>query len=167
MRALSGVITGTKFCFPFRVILAGSSESGKTRFAGESLKRTDLFEESPESIVCYYPCYLDKLPVNWHITLNVPVTYKVGSPSKNDPLKLPSKSCVVLDDSYDDAVKSFAVDHFFRVISGKKRISVMILTQNNFTKGKYGREIRNSCNFLLLFRNCCDTSIDENVARMG
>ena len=41
------------------------------------------------------------------------------------------------------------------------------MTQNNFTKGKYGREIRNSCNFSVLFRNCCDASINENVARMA
>ena len=167
MRAVSGVITDSKFCFPFRIILAGSSESGKTRFAGELLKRTDIFEENPESIIYYYPCYMNKPPVNWHISMPISVTYQVGLPSKNDLLQLPMKSCVVLDDSYDEAIKSSAVHHLFRVISGKKQISVIIMTQNNFSRGKYGRDIRNSCNFSVLFRNCCDTSINENVARMA
>ena len=41
------------------------------------------------------------------------------------------------------------------------------MTQNNFSKGKYGRDIRNSCNFTVMFRNCCDVSINENIARMA
>ena len=80
---------------------------------------------------------------------------------------LERNSCVVIDDSFDEALKSSAIDHLFRVISGKRNICVMIMTQNNFSKGKYGREIRNSCNFSVLFRNCCDVSINENIARMA
>ena len=167
-RTISGtVISDVRFCFPFRMILAGSSESGKTRFAGDMLKRKDLFQENPTSIIYYYPCYLEKAPVNWHHSLSIPVSYQIGLPSKNDLLQLPNGACVVLDDSYDMAINSSAVDHLFRVISGKKKIAVIIMTQNNFSKGKYGREIRNSCNFAVLFRNCCDTSINENVARMA
>ena len=45
-RALKGyIMPETKFSFPFRMILAGSSGSGKTHFAGKLLKRNDLFEE--------------------------------------------------------------------------------------------------------------------------
>ena len=167
-RSINGtVIPDTRFCFPFRIILAGSSESGKTRFAGELLKRKDIFVENPNSVTYYYPCYLDQAPVNWHNLLSIPVNYQIGLPTKEDLIKLPKRSCVVIDDSYDSAIKSSAVDHLFRVISGKKQISVIIMTQNNFSKGKYGREIRNSCNFAVLFRNCCDASINENVARMA
>ena len=161
------IISETKFSFPFRMILAGSSGSGKTYFAGELLKRNNLFEEAISNIYYYYPCYLKESPVDWHQTLDIPVIYNFGLPSKEDLTKLPKNSCVVLDDSFDEAVKSSAIDHLFRVISGKRRLAVMIMTQNNFTKGKYGREIRNCCNFSVLFRNCCDTSINENIARMA
>jgi hypothetical protein len=167
-RALKGsILTETRFCFPFRMILAGSSESGKTRFAGELLQRKNIFIENPTSVVYFYPCYLNQPPVDWHNTLDIPVSYHIGLPSKEDLIKLPVRACVVLDDSYDEAIKSSTIDHLFRVISGKKKISVIIMTQNNFSKGKYGREIRNSCNFSVLFRNCCDQSINENVARMA
>ena len=167
-RTINGsVIPDTRFCFPFRMILAGSSESGKTRFAGELLKRKDIFKENPSSVIYFYPCYLEKAPVNWHHTLNIPVSYQIGLPTKQDLVSLPQRACVVIDDCYDSAIKSSSVDHLFRVISGKKKISVIIMTQNNFSKGKYGREIRNSCNFAVLFRNCCDASINENVARMA
>ena len=167
-RALKGyVLPETKFSFPFRMILAGSSGSGKTYFAGNLLERNDLFEEKIVAVYYYYPCYLSDHPVNWHETFSIPVIYNYGLPTKQELGEIPTNSCVVIDDSFDEAVKSSAIDHLFRVISGKRRLAVMIMTQNNFTKGKYGREIRNSCNFSVLFRNCCDTSINENIARMS
>ena len=166
-RSLKGrIIPETKFSFPFRMILAGSSQSGKTYFAGKLLSE-DLFTERVSNVIYFYPCYLTDAPVDWDQTLNIPVTYQVGLPTKEELAALPERTCVVIDDSFDEAVKSSAIDHLFRVISGKRNISVIIMTQNNFTKGKYGREIRNSCNYSVLFRNCCDTSINENIARMA
>ena len=166
-RAVKGRILNKTFSFPFRMILAGSSGAGKTYFAGELLKRFDLFEEKISEVHYYFPCYLPEAPVNWHKSLNVPVSYHIGLPTKSDLMQLKVNSCVVIDDSFDEALKSSAIDHLFRVISGKRNICVMIMTQNNFSKGKYGREIRNSCNFSVLFRNCCDVSINENIARMA
>jgi len=131
------------------------------------LKDRDLFQDYPSAVIYYYPCYLKEPPVNWHETLNIPVSYHVGLPSKGELVELPKRACVVIDDSFDEAIQSSAIDHLFRVISGKRNICVIIMTQNNFTKGRYGRDIRNSCNFSVLFRNCCDTSINENVARMA
>ena len=167
-RSVQGYVAeNTKFAFPFRMILAGSSGAGKTYFAGKLLGQKNLFEEEVKSVHYFYPCYLPEAPVKWHKTLNVPVSYHVGLPSKSDLITLERNSCVVIDDSFDEALKSSAIDHLFRVISGKRNISVIIMTQNNFSKGKYGREIRNSCNFSVLFRNCCDVSINENIARMA
>ena len=50
---------------------------------------------------------------------------------------MPEKRCVVKDDSFDSAVQSPVIDHLFRVISVKGKLAVMIMTQNNFSKGKY------------------------------
>lgn len=160
------IIENIKFSSPFRMILAGSSGSGKTFFAGQIL-RNDLFERQISNVYYYYPCYLDEPPVSWHDDLDVPVTYNVGLPTRNDLLEFPKDSCIVLDDSFDEIVNSSVIDHLFRVISGKKLINVIIMSQNNFSKGKYGRDIRNSCNFSVLFQNCCDTLINKNIARMS
>ena len=168
MRKISGnTIPENKFSFPFRMILSGSSGSGKTHFAGELLRRNDLFQEKVSNVVYYYPGYLSRAPVNWEDEFDMPVSYKEGLPTREELVQLPKNTCVVIDDSYDQAVKSSCIDHLFRVISGKHRLCVMIMTQNNFTKGKYGREIRNSCNFSALFRNCCDASINEKAAQMS
>lgn len=165
-RAVKGRIIDKTFSFPFRMILAGSSGAGKTHFAGQLLQ-SDLFEEHFSEVHYYFPCYLPEAPVKWHETLDIPVSYHVGLPTKTDLMQINRNACVVIDDSFDEALKSSAIDHLFRVISGKRNICVMIMTQNNFSKGKYGREIRNSCNFSVLFRNCCDVSINENIARMA
>ena len=161
------IVENTLFSFPWRMILSGSSESGKTYFANMILRRQDLFKEQVKSVLYCYPCYMDIAPVSWHEDLNIPVSYKVGLPNKRELINLPSHSCVVLDDLYDEAIKNEDIDHLFRVISGKKKISVMLMTQNNFTQGRYGRDIRNSCNFSVLFRNCCDANINKRVAAMS
>ena len=161
------IINEAKFCFPWRMILSGSSESGKTRFARDLLQRQDLFSDKVTSIVYHYPCFIDETPVGWHNEIGIPVSYKIGLPTQDELVNLPPNTCVILDDLYDEAIKSDAIDHLFRVISGKKKICVMIMTQNNFTSGKYGRDIRNSCNFAVLFRNCCDSNINLRVTTMA
>ena len=161
------IIKDSKFSYPWRMILSGSSESGKTHFARKLLQQRELFTDSVNSIIYHYPCYLEDTPVKWHNELDIPVSYKLGLPTKQELINLPSKCCVVLDDLYDEAIKSDVIDHLFRVISGKKKICVMIMTQNNFTQGKYGRDIRNSCNYSVLFRNCCDSNINKRVTTMA
>ena len=161
------IIKNTLFSFPWRMVLSGSSGSGKTYFANMLLARQDLFQEHVKSVLYCYPCYMDVAPVKWHKTLRIPVSYNIGLPSKKELLNLPPNTCVVLDDLYSESIKNEDIDHLFRVISGKKKICVMVMTQNNFTQGRYGRDIRNSCNFCVLFRNCCDTNINKRVTSMS
>ena len=69
------IINEAKFCFPWRMILSGSSESGKTRFARDLLQRQDLFSDKVTSIVYHYPCFIDETPVGWHNEIGIPVSY--------------------------------------------------------------------------------------------
>ena len=74
--------------------------------------------------------------------LTIQVTYQIGIPSKADFISLPKKSCVVIDDRFDKAIKSSSIYNLFRVISGKRQISEMIMTQNNLTQIiKFVREL--------------------------
>ena len=85
-------------------------------------------------------------------------------PTKEDILNLPENSLVVIDDQADTAVKSDLISQLFKVISGKKNLSVILVTQNYFIQGKHSRDIRNSCNYVALFRNCADASLNRRVA---
>ena len=147
------------------MILSGSSGVGKTHFAARLLKENHLFEHSVKYIYYFHPCYLDEAPVNWHETMDVPVAYQTGLPTLEHLMNIPSYSVVVLDDLMDKCNDSEVIDQLFRVISGKRNLSVMIMTQNYFAPGKFGRNIRNSCNFAVLFRNCCDATINRRAVR--
>ena len=154
----------TKFITPFRIILSGSSGAGKTYFA-EKLLESNLFNSNFEYIYYFHPCYLEEAPVNWHKTMSIPVSYQTGLPSLEQLMSMPPNSVIVLDDLMDKCNESEVIDQLFRVVSGKKRLSVMIMTQNYFAQGKYGRNIRNSCNYTVLLRNCCDATINRRAAR--
>ena len=154
----------TNFTSPFRMILSGSSGAGKTHFAGELLQN-NIFDSDFEYIYYFHPCYLEEAPVNWHDTMMIPVSYQTGLPSLEQLMSMPTNSVVVLDDLMNKCIDDEVIDQLFRVISGKRKISVMIMTQNYFAQGKYGRNIRNSCNYSVLLSNCCDATINLRAVR--
>ena len=154
----------TDFSGPFRVLLSGSSGAGKTHFA-EKLIESRRFDTPIDYIYYFHPCYLEETPVKWHETMAIPVSYQTGLPTLEQIVNMPPNSVIVLDDLMDKCTLSDTVDQLFRVISGKLKISVMIMTQNYFAQGRFGRNIRNSCNYIVLLRNCCDASINRRAAR--
>ena len=157
-------IENENFSAPFRMILSGSSGAGKTFFAEKILKH-NIFDKKADFVYYFHPCYLDEAPVNWHETMNIPVSYQTGLPSVELLTSMPTNSVIVLDDLMDKASASETIDHLFRVISGKRKISVMMMTQNYFAPGRFSRNIRNSCNYTVLLRNCCDATINLRAVR--
>ena len=152
------------FISPFRMILSGSSGAGKTHFAGD-LIRGNLFESKIEFVYYFHPCYLDEAPVDWHESMEIPVSFQTGLPTLEQLTSMPPNSLIVLDDLMDKCVGSEVIDHLFRVISGKRKLSVMIMAQNYFVNGRFSRNIKNSCNYSVLMRNCCDATINSRAAR--
>ena len=107
-----------------------------------------------------YPCFIKNRPVNWEESLSIPVSYRVGIPSKEEIDEMEPHTTIVIDDNYDNAVGSPAIDHLFRVTSSKQMLNVMIMTQNNFSSGKFPRDTRNQRNITVLLRNYMDTRIN-------
>ena len=151
------------FEFPFRMFISGSSQSGKTYFA-EKLLRSQLFKENVQVVNYRHPDYLDHAPVNWDKTLPAHVSYQCGLPTMDELCKLEPNTCIVLDDLYEECVTSKAIDYLFRVLSGKKKISVIIMSQRYFAKGRFGMNIRNNCNYTVLLRNT-DSRVNHRVSR--
>ena len=150
---------------PMRAIFSGSSQSGKTNLIGGMMRNQQrIFGESFNSIKYFYPEYLDECPVDWHNFIDTPITYKCGFPTQKDISELESNSCVIIDDMMSRVVKSELMRQFFNVISGKKSISIICVTQNYFIQGPFSRDIRNSTNYVCLFRNCADDKLNKRVA---
>ena len=152
------------FEYPFRMFISGSSQSGKTHFS-EQLLKNSVFQKNPTQVFYYHPDYLSTTPVNWHESMKIPVTYATGVPSISDLCKIDEFSCVVLDDLYEECVNEKSIDYLFRVLSGKKNISVIIMSQRYFATGKFAMNIRNNCNYTVLMRNV-DGKINSRISTL-
>ena len=158
-------IQNFKFSLPMRAIFSGSSQSGKTYMIGQMLKnQTDIFNSRFDFVKYYYPTFLDEAPVDYHDFIDTPISYTAGFPTKSEVLSYPKNTLMIIDDQSDTAVKSDLISQIFKVISGKKNLSIILVTQNYFMQGRHSREIRNSCNYVGLFRNCCDDRLNSRVA---
>ena len=148
----------------WRVFISGSSSAGKTHFARQLLE-TKLFEY--ERVYYYHPDIHETNPTNWERYLNEPVIYQVGLPSSQDLMELPPKTCIILDDLYREATSSKNIDYLFRVLSGKLKLHVIIMTQRYFAGGPFALNIRNSSNYHVLMNNA-DFRINDRAAnRLG
>ena len=158
-------IENVTFDYPFRIIISGSSQSGKTSFSKRLLQQTDLFNKQFKSILYCYPEYLTETPVQWHSDLQTSVTYQTGLPSLEELCSLESDSVIVLDDLYEECIIAKQIDYLFRVLSGKIRLNVIIMTQRFFAQGRFAMNIRNCCNFTVLMRNS-DERLNSRIANL-
>ena len=143
-------ISNFEFAKIFRIFISGSSSAGKTYFA-KTLLQQNLFQFS--RIYYYHPDFHEHTPVNWHDELDKPVLYQAGIPSLKDLLEIPEYSCLVFDDLFSQCCESKDIDYLFRVLSSKRKLNVIIMTQRYFAEGKCGLSIRNSSNYHVLMRN--------------
>ena len=153
-------IKNFKFADIFRIFISGSSATGKTYFAKALLKR-NIFNFS--RIYYFHPDFHEHSPVDWHEDFDKPVLYQAGIPSLKDLLEIPENSCLVFDDLFSQCCESKDIDYLFRVLSSKRKLNVIIMTQRYFAEGKCGLSIRNSSNYHVLMRNA-DARTNLNVA---
>ena len=145
----------------FRVYISGSSESGKTCFAENLLKRK-LFNYS--RVYYFHPDFYEDNPTKWDKSLDVPVIFSAEFPKTEDFLSMPENSCIVFDDLITQCVNSKSVDYLYRVLSGKRKLHVIMMTQRYFVHAQYAISIRNSSNYHVLMRNS-DISNEMQIAR--
>ena len=143
----------------WRVFISGSSSAGKTHFA-KQLLLNKFFDY--ERVYYYHPDINEDFPVNW-TDLPKPVLFQSGLPTRKELLEIPAKTCIVLDDLYTEACKSDDISYLFRVLSSKKKLHVMIMTQRYFAER--GLNIRNSSNYHVLMSNV-DVRTNSRVASL-
>ena len=141
----------------WRVFISGSSSAGKTHFAKKLLAK-NLFNY--ERVYYFHPDIAEDFPVNW-TDLGKPVVFQAGLPTRKELLEIPPKTCIVLDDLYTEACKSDDISYLFRVLSSKKKLHLMIMTQRYFAER--GLNIRNCSNFHVLMSNV-DVRTNSRVA---
>ena len=134
----------------FRVFISGSSSSGKTYFA-RNLLAEKLFR--CDRIYYFHPDVGEKFPIDWENHLDIPIMTQPNLPSLKELTSFPPYSCLILDDLYKQASNSDDIDYLFRVLSSKKKLHVIIMTQRYFAERGNSLNLRNSSNFHVLMNN--------------
>jgi hypothetical protein len=138
------------FKHPFRCYIAGPTFSGKTKLIEKILvNQEDLIDKKFDRIVF---CYKTMQP-SYDIFnfLNVPIEFVEGLV---DFSLFDSKinNLVIIDDLMELCKDKNEVLNLFTVYSHHKSISVFLVSQNIFTKGKCSRDISLNSSYMIIFK---------------
>ena len=136
----------------WRVFISGCSSAGKTFFAKQLIESNFI---QFNRIYYFHPDFHEQCPVDWERS---DIIFIPACPGMDELLKIPNNSCIILDDLFAECKDSKAIDYLFRVLSGKRKLHVLIMTQRYFSNGTYTLNIRNSCNIHVLMRNADELS---------
>ena len=107
MRTIKGDLIENeyKIITPFRMLISGSSGTGKTTFIEKFLKSDRINIEFSTIYYCY-PYSLGEPPVNWHVTLNINVEYLTKLPDLKFFDTVEPNSLLILDDLWSETCNS-------------------------------------------------------------
>ena len=133
---------------PFRLLLSGPSEAGKTEWIRKLIHhRNDMIYPPPEKIIW---CYGEWQPI---YALMPEIEFVDGLNFKHP---VGQRQLLILDDLMMTSNKSVA--EIFIKGSHHRNISVIYVTQNLFPKGGENRTISLNASYMVLFKNPRDTS---------
>ena len=144
MRTISGKLISEDYQIqtPFRMLISGSSGTGKTTF----IKKLILSNRVPEFNTVYY-CYPFELgdpPVDWDKKFPINVEFITDLPDIKFFDTVEPNSLLILDDLWTETCKSQDLVKAFKVFSRKKNVSIIAVSQSYFSGSHEGREIRNN-----------------------
>lgn len=147
---------------PFSMILAGPSACGKSTFVVNLLNNLDIVDTPFKSII-WCSAETNATPTNLkHLDIryldSIPDTFENA---ENKPM------LVILDDFMTelDANAGLRICELFTKGSHHRNISVVLITQNIFHKGRYCRDISLNAKYIVLFKNPRDKTQFNHLAR--
>lgn len=132
---------------PFSLIVAGSSQSGKSVFTSKILSNLKvLTDHTPNKIIISYSENADQYT---HLKDKIPnIVFRKGL-----NFEIPENSLIVIEDQMSDAVMSSRIAELFTRKVHHKRCSVILIQQNLFPQGKHGRDIRLNTHYYAVFKS--------------
>ena len=142
---------------PFTCLLAGPSGSGKTTFIHKLITHLAyMIDPLPGNILYHYNQWQ---PVYDQLKTNQNITFVEGVP-ENDTLL--NNSLVIIDDLMNEA--DDRITKLFTRESHHRRVSVIHIVQNLFSKNKEQRTINLNTHYIVLFKNPRDRSQITHLA---
>jgi len=145
---------------PFTMIISGPSGAGKSVWVKKLIDHSQSACNPPPKKIYYFyteyqPLFAEMPDVNFIQGLSESVIEKLGD-----------EPCwIILDDLMDDASDSRIVSDLFTKVSHHRDISVILILQNFFVKGKQMRNITLNSSYLVLMKNPRDKNIASYIAR--
>ena len=152
--------TDSKLEKPFRILIGGSSGSGKTTFLQELVNRNH-FSSPFEKIVYFYPEYLEEAPVEFDQI----VDYKPGLADLDYFSSLPKNSLIIYDDMMNECGSSKEIMQLFSVIARKRNLSIIFIVQNMYDQTKQFRNIKLNATGFVLFKFHSATDVVKRTLR--
>lgn len=145
---------------PFRLLISGPTQSGKSFFCKKLIENSDRIFDTKFFKIIWILGSENAKPKDLH----VPVEYIIGLPS-NFKNASGQPCLIILDDLMFEAQQNTNVANLFTKGSHHENLSIIFITQNLFQKGKYTRDISLNCNYFCLLKNPRDLSQFKHFAR--
>lgn len=156
-------ISSNVFVHPFTCMIAGPTQSGKTRLVYEILKfNNSLILPQITKILYCYSTWQDFF--NNFVVINPKVEFHNGLPDLNE-LDSQQNNLIILDDLMNECQSDISILNLFTIDSHHKNISVVFISQNLFSQGKFSRTISLNSHYLIVFNNPRDKSQINVLAR--
>ena len=143
------------------MILSGPTGSGKTLWIKKLIDNrfTDSYP-SPDRIIYFYG---EDQPI-FDAIKNVEFSKGLDI-AKIECLNPNKRNWLIIDDLMNDATNSSIISDLFTKGSHHRNTSVILTTQNFFSRGKENRNISLNANYIVLFKNPRDNIIASKIAR--
>ncbi len=147
------------FRSPFAAMLCGPSQSGKTVLLIKILQNVRQMVHPPPDRIMY--CYAESQEI-FNTVPNIELHRGIPDSDMFDPNK---NNMLILDDLMEKSENNPDVQKLFTVDAHHKNISIFLISQNLFSKGKCARTISLNCNYLIIFNNPRDRQQIQCLAR--
>ena len=144
---------------PFCMLVAGSSQTGKTKWVCDLLKqRRSLFTQAPGPIHVFYrewqAIFEELEDAHFHQTMPTMQSLKALAHQN---------ATVVIDDMIHHVTRETA--ELFTVGSSRYRANIIFITQNLFDKNPFFRTISLNCKYICIRKNPRDSSSIMHFAK--
>ena len=151
------VVCSSALKHPFTCIVSGPTQSGKTEWVTNLLVQSEKMIEPPVEKIIY--CYGERQEKLEQLANRIDrMTLHEGLPSKEMLDGLEGSTFLVLDDLMEDVQNSSSVAELFTRGSHHRNLSVLLISQNLFVKGRYQRTISLNANYIVVMKNPRDRS---------
>ena len=146
---------------PFTAMACGPTKSGKSTIVKAILENNSLLITPTINRVVY--CY-SKWNPNFEDLKLLNVEFIQGLPDL-DNFSPSQNNLLILDDLMREAEKNGNILDLFTTDSHHMNISVILISQNLFSQGKYARHISLNCHYLFIMNNPRDKAQIYHLAR--